>query len=468
MTDSTAIKTGRRHSASDTAVMKAMKDDTFDFAAKMSDYLKALGFEDEDGDGEVTPGEAAEQMDDDEPAVKGVPFLDPDAHPGAMVCLIVPADIRELLVKAGRKKDAEPDHVTLCYLGSDAGAIAERKNALIRNLAMLAASGPPVEAALGGFARFNASESSDGQDVIVALVDSPDFPPLHAAICEAVGDAGIDPNGDHGFIPHITIAYTPTEQRTPHIAIPRTPVTFDALSLVWAGERIDFPFGGDDEEYEGFEEDEAYPSTPVMGGAVKIADDGETLIAPAIRYGAPDEADMSAFADYFTKATDFWLGQWDRRPMLYHHAMDEGTKDAPVIGTWVKAWADDAGVWLEGQLDKAHKYHAAIKELARRGLLRISTDSAPHLVVRERQANGAHEVKRWPILAASLTVSPAEPRLLPAELKAYLADLGLTIDTPEPEANEPTTHRPDGAKATEDRARLLRARLSLIRIKETS
>ncbi len=169
---------------------------------------------------------------------------------------------------------------------------------------------------------------------------------------------------------------------------------------------------------------EGGPPATLMGSAVKMLDDG-TIVAQAIAYGDSEHPDMSAYNDYFTKATDLWLGRWAELPMLYHHGMDEKTRDAPVIGVWTKTWTDDAGVWMQGQLDKAHRYHAAIKELARRGLLRISTDSAPHLVQRAPQPNGTNEIKVWPIYAASLTVSPAEPRLMPAEVKGLMVEAGL-------------------------------------------
>lgn len=196
------------------------------------------------------------------------------------------------------------------------------------------------------------------------------------------------------------------------------------------------------------------------GNEVKLLED-DMIVAQAVRFGSPQEHDMSAYRDFFTKDTDFWLKAWDKRPMLYHHAMDEGTKDAPVIGLWVKAWSDDAGVWLQGQLDKAHKYYAAIKELARRGLLRVSTDSAPHLVQREPLTGGINYVKTWPILAASLTVSPAEPRLLPAELKAELAALGLAIADAEA-WDTPSTDRPYLVKGDGDEAQRIAMELELL------
>lgn len=182
---------------------------------------------------------------------------------------------------------------------------------------------------------------------------------------------------------------------------------------------------------------------PPEAEAVKLASDGATVIAQAVRFGSPDEPDLSPQRDYFTKSTDFWLEHWRVRPMLYHHAQDPGTSSDPVIGWWVKAWVDDAGVWLEGQLNAAHRYYAAIKELIRRGLLRVSTDSAPHLVIREPRGE-AQEVKRWPIIAASLTPAPAEPRLLPADLKSLLASCGLYACAPD-EALDPDPGKADDA-----------------------
>jgi 2'-5' RNA ligase len=468
---SDAIKAGQRHRFADQEVMSGLRREmkayvlkqmsgADDIAAKMTDAFKALGFEDEDGDGEITPDEAAAQAEEgEEPETKGVPAIAADAHPGAMICLIVPDEVQEMLRALGGDKDAEPDHITLCYLASDASTIEDQKNTLLHNLSILAESGPAVEGVLGGFARFNASEGSDGMDVLVALVDSPDLPPLHAAICDAVHDAGIESPSEHGFIPHITLAYVEPGSKGRVLDVPREPVVFDRLSLVWGGQRIDFPFAADDGEYDA-DHDHAQ-TTPALMGAVKMLDDG-TLVAQAVRFGSADEPDMSAYADYFDANTNFWLKQWDRRPMLYHHAMDEGTKDAPVIGTWIKAWADDAGVWLQGQLDVAHKYHAAIKELARRGLLKVSTDSAPHLVQRARQPNGTHYVKTWPILAASLTPSPAEPRLLPAELKAALADLGLLIDAGPEATLEGDTQRRESAVVASDAAQRLALELELL------
>lgn len=188
----------------------------------------------------------------------------------------------------------------------------------------------------------------------------------------------------------------------------------------------------DEEEGEEYEEEEGgevemmegKADAFLVGDAVKALENGR-IGGLAIRFGSSDEPDMSSTRDYFTKSASYWLDAWDKRPMLYHHALEESTADDPVIGTWTKAAVTDEGVWLEGELNRSYRFHAAIKELVRRGVLRISTDSAPHLVRREAKGGGVHEIKRWPIVAASLTVTPAEPRLAGVSFKSLIDELGL-------------------------------------------
>ncbi len=107
-----------------------------------------------------------------------------------------------------------------------------------------------------------------------------------------------------------------------------------------------------------------------------------------------------------------------------------------------------------------------LKELAQRGYLRLSSDSAPQWVIRERQENGVNEIKRWPLVTSSLTVTPMEPRMLPVEVKAYLAELGMDIDD-SPEAINPPAVKADGREMAEsERARRLRIELELLQIME--
>lgn len=204
----------------------------------------------------------------------------------------------------------------------------------------------------------------------------------------------------------------------------------------------------------------------IDGGAIKALDDGDAIGGYAVLFGDASTHDIER--DYYTKATNFWLDDFGwPRPITYHHGMDAATRDDPVIGHWTKANIDDTGVWLEGQLDRAHAYYKAIKQLAARGYLKLSSDSAPQWVQRERQQNGANFVKRWPLITASTTVTPMEPRMMAVEVKALLAEIGVdAIDTNNPEAINPASAR-DGAKADDDeRARRLLLELDLLELEQ--
>ncbi len=201
----------------------------------------------------------------------------------------------------------------------------------------------------------------------------------------------------------------------------------------------------------------------IDGGAIKSLD-GDAITGCAILYGTKATHDLER--DYYDKNTDLWLDHWGwPRPITYHHGMDAGTNDDPVVGHWTKATVTDEGVWLEGQLSRAHRYYKAIKELARRGYLKISSDSGPQWTIREPQTNGANYIKRWPLVSASVTVTPMEPRMFPVEVKAFLAELGFEgIDT-DAQAINPDAVEADGRKAADDeRARAILMELDLLEL----
>lgn len=234
---------------------------------------------------------------------------------------------------------------------------------------------------------------------------------------------------------------------------------------------IDF-IGGELDELEGAASDAAdgktagdVPMAKAWGGAVKAADDG-SIAGLGVLYATKTTHDLEK--DYYDKNTDLWLDHWGwPRPITYHHGMDKGTRDDPVIGHWTKATVTDEGVWLEGQLDRAHRYYKAIKELAQRGYLKISSDSGPQWVIREPQSNGANYIKRWPLVSASLTVTPMEPRMFPVEVKALLAELGYeAIANEEPEAVNPESARRDGVKADDERARRILLEIECMELME--
>ncbi len=152
--------------------------------------------------------------------------------------------------------------------------------------------------------------------------------------------------------------------------------------------------------------------------AVKIVDETDAMFTVGgygIVWGDPEHKDLTG--DYFTPRTDFWFDRLTEHPMaLYHHAMDSEVK-ATVLGHISTKTADDIGLWVEAQINKAEAYAQGIRQLVNQGLLGFSSGSVPHLV--QKEADG--EIRSWPIVEFSLTPTPAEPRTLGvSELKSYL------------------------------------------------
>ena len=230
----------------------------------------------------------------------------------------------------------------------------------------------------------------------------------------------------------------------------------------------------------------------LTGGIVKSVGDGWAVKAQAVLFGDKNHTDLSDFRDYFTAETDFWADSWKTRPMIYNHglidtqaaqAMELSAKTAeqkdaarefkavlenlrlnPRMGEWTKTSIDPLAFWMEGEIDKAKNYAAYLKKMIELGYLKISSDSASHLVMRERQDNGAHKVTRWPIIAASPTPTPAEPRLAPIELAAAAyKSFGVSVPEFDPQALAIGTRVQSADAMRQARARLAiaKARLSL-------
>ncbi len=186
--------------------------------------------------------------------------------------------------------------------------------------------------------------------------------------------------------------------------------------------------------------------------------------AYGILFGTPETPDLSEWKDFFTPDTDFWLKQIPARPMLYNHSMDPYLDGADaLIGMWPEVKLDDVGVWLEGEIDKNHRYRDAILKLIDNDALSVSSDSVSYLVRRKEQKNGTHRVLQWPLVAASLTPMPAEPRLKPVEtLKSIYADCGIDIpDDLEDPAERAAIERAENEKAL----KIARSRLEITRLR---
>ena len=154
-------------------------------------------------------------------------------HTGAMIALYPPKHLADKLAVPGGEK---PDdmHVTLAFLGkADQLKSPEMVKAVARSLAE---RHPPISGAMSGHGVF--TQGADAP-VTYASADLPALPGFRQKLVRLLHATGHTPSGEHGFTPHMTLAYG-----TPKVSVPATPVTFDTLSAVIAGERHDYPFAG--------------------------------------------------------------------------------------------------------------------------------------------------------------------------------------------------------------------------------
>ena len=143
-----------------------------------------------------------------------------------------------------------------------------------------------------------------------------------------------------------------------------------------------------------------------IGDAVKSLGNGK-IGGYLVRFSTEKDPDLSG--EFFTKSTYFGPRDGDGADMLFHHGIPmktglEGLADH--LFKPVKARKDEIGIWVEAVLDAANQYEKAVLELAASGKLGWSSGTAKHMIRRAETG----EIKRWPIVEASLTPTPAEPR----------------------------------------------------------
>ena len=166
------------------------------------------------------------------------------AHTGVMVALYPDAvATKQIAAQKGVTEPIENLHLTLAFLGdSNETALATNKDRLIAAVKQWAVEqGKPLEGMINGLGRFFHSEDDDTNAVYVAP-DVPGLPELRQSLVEWIEQSGFDYAQNHGFTPHITVAYVPLDAPTPAIRI-ESPVAFKQVTLAWGDKRYDYPLG---------------------------------------------------------------------------------------------------------------------------------------------------------------------------------------------------------------------------------
>jgi HK97 family phage major capsid protein len=180
-----------------------------------------------------------------------------------------------------------------------------------------------------------------------------------------------------------------------------------------------------------------------IGGSLKALGDGR-VGGYLVRFGDQDATDLTG--DYFAADTDYDLDDGEgRSTVLYHHGLDDILKRRKLGRASLRQ--DEVGVWMEAQLAMRDEYERAIYGMVEAGKMGLSSGTAPHLVEREHQPNGASKITRWPLgLDASITPIPAEPRTSVLPLKSYLdrAEPYVKALLPEGDGQSPAGATEDG------------------------
>lgn len=136
--------------------------------------------------------------------------------------------------------ETEP-HITILYFGSDGEITSEQITAAKLILRQFAISQPSLQGSLNGVARFDATTSSDGKDVIVRLADVPGLETLREELRKRFSSIGLQASSVHGYVPHTTLTYVDPGVEVNFMLPPQT-ILIDNLTLSVAGEKSTFPF----------------------------------------------------------------------------------------------------------------------------------------------------------------------------------------------------------------------------------
>lgn len=160
---------------------------------------------------------------------------DDEPHDGVMVALFPSMEVaRQLAVKGGEK--ASQLHVTLAYLGKAAALDGEAASNLLTLVEDFARRHGPLSGEVSGVGYFKNPEGV----VTYASVDLPGLPDFRQDLVDYLDAADLPVSRDHGFTPHMTLAYADLQGLRPD----NVAVTFAAVTVAVAGQRHTFALTG--------------------------------------------------------------------------------------------------------------------------------------------------------------------------------------------------------------------------------
>jgi 2'-5' RNA ligase len=164
--------------------------------------------------------------------------------------LLDPETAGQLAIPNG--EPASELHITLAYLGdteeSPEDGLLRPHTApkRIQNaIASIANDCSPLDGTVGGVGRFSPPSDTDPTPVI-ALVDVPGLVEIRTRFANWIRQCGYFIADDHGYTPHITLAYIDKDTPMPVETVPPLLLNLDTVWLCIGDERIPFKLGGGD------------------------------------------------------------------------------------------------------------------------------------------------------------------------------------------------------------------------------
>jgi 2'-5' RNA ligase len=283
-------------------------------------------------------------------------------HTGVMVAFYIdtfsPDAAVKLQIPGGETWDAL--HLTLAYLGDSTSMGSDAESKLYQLISQFAAGQQPLEGTVSGIGLFNNTEEGE-TNAFYASFDSPGLPRFRQGLIDLLQSNGLMPVQNHGFTPHITLAYVPKGLPIPNVELPQVPIIFTKVTVKWGDKRTDFSIGFVTKEVKEQIAEKASARQPftvfkdakgewrwigVSSSAARDAD-GETVSLKALE---ADTATKDITRDY--GPLNWWhtpikLGTCDFNAMDGPLLVESGTFVSESVAGWVsKAIAD--GVFKPG------------------------------------------------------------------------------------------------------------------------
>lgn len=172
----------------------------------------------------------------DQPAKAALKAASVKMNTGAMVAFFMPPDVMASLAIAQQalpinSAPVAPGelHLTLLMLGDVQQLSPDAIGAINDALGQFAATMPPIHGRINGIGRFHNTDTMT--DALYASFDSRELSEWRTRLAELLRSVGIETPSEHGFIPHITLGYVPTDAVTPMLGLPGQDFTLDAVWL---------------------------------------------------------------------------------------------------------------------------------------------------------------------------------------------------------------------------------------------